>query len=89
MSGLFVDGERIPASHVAFDGCHKFYLIASESHRTEIEGYGYGADDIHPVSELPRLWEGACFLRFIHWADLSDPDVVPQGREHEPVIEFR
>lgn len=32
---------------------------------------GYDSDDIHPVSELPAVWDLTCPLRFISSADLT------------------
>lgn len=85
---LTINGEPVEATHFAFDGCHKLYLIDSSKSHATMSGYGYSAEDIRPVSELAQVWEQTCPLRFIHWADLRSPDVVPQGYETEPVIEW-
>lgn len=85
---LTINGQIVRATHFAYDGCHKIYLIDNAAARSEMAGCGYGGDDILPVSELARVWEQTCPLRFIHWADLRRPDVVPQAYEDEPVIEW-
>ncbi len=83
---LVINGEPIQATHFAYDGCHKIFLIDTSETRRQITGCGYSAADILPVSELARVWQQTCPLRFIHWADLRRPDVVPQAYEAEPVI---
>jgi hypothetical protein len=87
---LKINGEVIAATHFAYDGCHKIYLIGSDADMETMRGYGYGEDssDILPVSELEWAWGDSCSLRFIHWADLHDPDPVSQCYETEPVIEW-
>ena len=84
--GLRINGEDIPATHFAYDGCHKIYLIFTDADRREMEGCGYDASSIYPVSELPTVWEQTCFLRFINSADLRQT-FVEQG-DDEPVIEY-
>jgi len=85
---LLVDGKAVEAQYFAFDGCHKIYLIDSVSAEKEMEGYGYSSRDTFPISKLPWAWEKSCFLRFISWADLRQPDLVPQDRDKDPVIEW-
>ena len=87
MSGMLtINGEVVKATHFAYDGCHKIYLIGSVEDAATMAGYGY--DIILPVSELAATWEETCFLRFINWADLGET-VVPQAYEEEPTIEWR
>jgi hypothetical protein len=89
---LRINGEPVEgAKEFVWDGCHKIYLIFSAEDRKEMSGCGYDLGDLHDVSELPEIWERCCGLRFIHRADLSGPDIVPQqflnedGSEPEPV----
>lgn len=89
MGVLRINGKRVKATHFAYDGCHKIYLIGSATDMAEMMGYGYTGSAIQPVSKLPQTWEDSCFLRFISWADLSLPDAVSQWREDEPTIEYR
>lgn len=85
---LTINGEVVKATHFAYDGCHKIYLIGGVEDMESMLGYGYSQDDILPVSELSRVWSETCFLRFISWADLSE-NVVSQDYEEEPTIEWR
>ena len=85
---MTINGEVVKATHFAYDGCHKIYLIGGVEDMAAMLDYGYGSGDILPVSELARVWEETCFLRFISWADLSG-NVVSQDYEEEPTIEWR
>ena len=76
ISAPTINGTRIIAdaggpegrkTMVAWDGCHKIYLISS-NHLNEIEGSGYKA---YPLEELPRIWKESCELRFISTWDLT------------------
>lgn len=62
----------------AYDGCHKVYLIFTPEDREKMVELGYGESDIFPVSELPRVWDETCSLRFISPADLVGPNFVDQ-----------
>lgn len=93
MSGVLrINGEVVPATHFAYDGCHKFYLIFNDVDMAKMQDYGYGfsLDDswIYEVADLADEWEGSCSLRFISRADLSGDDIVPQGYEVEPLIQW-
>lgn len=78
---LLINGESIPATHFAWDGCHKVYLIGCDADRESMDGYGWSAEAYHPIAELPQAWEDSCALRFISWADLDRPGPVPQFAE--------
>ena len=84
---LTVNGQRIEATHFAWDGCHKIYLIDSPAGHEEIKGWGYEESDIYTISLLPQIWKESCALRFISWADLRPPGVVSQC-DPEPVIRW-
>jgi hypothetical protein len=89
MSGVLrINGTVVDADAFAYDGCHKIYLIFTPADRAAMLdcGYGEGTSSILPVSELPRVWEETCFLRFIARADLRGPELVPQGYDWEPTI---
>ena len=92
MAGILtINGEVVKATHFAYDGCHKFYLIFNSHDMAAMRGYGYGEgeSEILPVSDLADEWAGSCGLRFINRADLSGDDIVPQCYEVEPLIEWR
>jgi hypothetical protein len=91
MSGVLrINGKVVDAEEFAYDGCHKIYLIFTAEDRAAMLGHGYGegTSSILPASELARVWEQTCFLRFISRADLRGPDVVPQGYDWEPIIRW-
>jgi len=58
------------------DGCHKIYLCENDAQFKEMQGYGY--EELCPMSALEKTFDSSCPLRFISWADLRQPDVVPQ-----------
>jgi len=80
---LLINGVEIAATHFAWDQCHKIYLINSQEHRQAMFDNGWSESDIFPVEELPQAWENSCGLRFIEWADLSLPGVVPQFADQD------
>lgn len=62
---LIIDDVEVPASHFAYDGCHKIYLITNEGDLGHMLDQGWPTEDFHPISELPGIWEETCGLRFI------------------------
>ena len=54
---------------VAYDGCHKLYLITTPDESREAIEYGY---EIHPVTNLPKLWDESCSLRFLQFWDVEN-----------------
>lgn len=69
---------------VAFDGCHKIYVVRSPEEYERLKGYGYDDDDLLPASEIHALWLGSCFLRFVNMADLDEhPWVIEQGESDD------
>ena len=59
-----------------FDGCHKIYVCENEEQVAEMKEYGY--EELHPMSAIYATFNNSCPLRFISWADLRTPDIVPQ-----------
>ena len=80
-----INGEEVAATHFAWDGCHKIYLINSTEHREAMDSYGWDASVYHPIDKLPQAWEDSCSLRFISWADLTLPNLVNQFDENVTV----
>jgi len=81
---LRINGKPVPAEGMVFvyDGCHKVYIIDNEEARRRfVDELGWSESDFRHPSELPDVWAETCPLRFIHWGDLRQPDLVPQD-EH-------
>lgn len=82
---VIINDVVVNAEEFAFDGCHKFYLIAGATDKARtywksqlIEQGRYEAGDIYPISCLREKWdECECELRFMNTADLSI-SIVPQ-----------
>ena len=81
MNTLTIDRNDL-GDFVAYDGCHKFYVLADHAEYDEVKSYGY---TIYNIAQLPALWETACFLRFINPWDLKT-DIVPQDRECDTLV---
>lgn len=47
-----------------WDGCHKIYLIESESDWGKCDAYDRA--EMLPMDELPGVWRNTCPLRFIN-----------------------
>ena len=73
---------EIKATAIAYDNCHKIYLITDENEADEARSYGY---ELQPVENLPAIWESACPLRFIEFWDVENlkGNIVPQCRDAE------
>lgn len=64
------------ATSIAWDGCHKIYILMDEQEHQKMIGYGYGDDDsmlvridgdIHFAFGLLQSWyDNSCELKFIH-----------------------
>lgn len=73
-----VQGELDEAKGIAFDGCHKIYILKDNGQVHEMAGYGYGSDGdgshlITSMSMTPaemlttikKWYEDSCALRFV------------------------
>jgi len=58
------------------DGCHKIYLCENKAQFNEMKECGY--EELCPMSALEKTFDSSCPLRFIDWADLHSPEIVPQ-----------
>jgi hypothetical protein len=66
---------------LAFDGCHKIYFLQDEGRERQARDFGY---DIYPSTDLRKLWDASCFLRFVtRWGydndDFAHPLNIEQG----------
>ena len=65
---------------LAFDGCHKIYVMENPQDQEDMFQYGYDRTDFHPASEIRRLINQSCGLVFVHPASLRDaPWDIQQG----------
>lgn len=63
---------------VAFDGCHKIYLLKTEDEKDQCEGLDY---EVYKLSSLKDIYEDSCPLRFIQDWDTSETPLVRQGQK--------
>ena len=81
---ITINGQTSPATEFAWDGCHKIYLLDNG----DADKNGKAGYKVLPVSELQRVWDQSCPLRFINnWA--LDKNYVPQCYEKPVTIEAR
>jgi hypothetical protein len=78
------------AKAIAFDGCHKIYVLMDNEQVAKMTTYGYGDDDgsylltadkmskAEMLDTLERWYDDSCSLRFIHGvstvAEGTDPN---------------
>jgi len=71
-----VRAELDEAKGIAFDGCHKIYILMDHAQVHEMAGYGYGIDDTHLITEqsmtpaemlvtIKKWYEDSCGLEFV------------------------
>ena len=85
------------AKGIAFDTCHKIYVLMDDAQMAEMKGYGYdpllSSDDLTPnemLSTLMEWYENSCPLKFISAVRTvsGDPNdgfttLIPQCAESE------
>ena len=78
---------KIDAESIAYDGCHKIYLITDNNEADEAKSYGY---ELQPVEFLGAIWESACPLRFISFWDVVNlkGNIIPQCRDAEIQVDL-
>lgn len=57
-----VNGIEIKGNLIAYDGCHKIYIIEDEEDEKRAKKLGYL---IYPIKNLQKIYELSCELRFI------------------------
>lgn len=75
---IYKDREyEVKADMLAYDGCHKIYLITDSKDESEAMDYGY---ELWGVNNLPSVWDSTCPLRFIQFWDVENlkGNLVPQ-----------
>lgn len=68
---------------LAFDGCHKIYILRTPADMEDARVSGYNDDDFFPSSEIHALWQESCGLRFVSEWSLEDSRLVIGQEEYE------
>ena len=90
-----VENWLYDAKGIAFDGCHKIYVLMDDEQMALMKEYGYDpliAADTMTIDEmlatLKKWYHNSCMLRFINAVSTNheDPnagfvDLIPQGAE--------
>lgn len=64
---------------IAYDGCHKIYLLNTEDDLTEAGEYGYTT---RPANQIRRTITESCGLVFVQpWSLTEHPWEIEQGTE--------
>lgn len=58
-----VNGREIIGEGIAYDGCHKIYIIEDEKDWQEAQNADY---IVFGLKRLPQIWAESCPLRFIY-----------------------
>lgn len=66
---------NIPGYKIAWDGCHKIYVVATDIDQEEAVSLNY---DLYELEQLPKIWEESCPLKFISPWDLHT-NYIQQG----------
>ena len=82
-----VEESLTNAKAIAFDGCHKIYILLDHAQVDLMAGYGYGYDNdgsflIHAISSSPKemlatikeWYEDSCALRFVDSVETNEED---------------
>lgn len=72
-----INEQKTNAKNFAYDGCHKIYLIEDMTDMENAKKIGY---EIHPITDLEKIWNKSCSLRFINNWKL-DKTFVPQFKK--------
>lgn len=81
--GIEINGRIYSVQNIAYDGCHKIYLLKDNSEVDEAKSLNY--EIFKPTAAILRgIYANSCVLKFINpWG--PGQSIVPQGSE-EPVI---
>lgn len=73
INGMNVEGY----THFIYDGCHKFWLLKSDTLPQNFKDNGWEQSDVYPIDTLPDMFSKSCPLRFIDDAE-THKVIVPQ-----------
>lgn len=72
-----VNGKEVKGKGIAYDGCHKIYILEDEKDEQEAYNMGY---ELYILDILEKIYNDACPLRFIsNWK--LDKSYVKQCEE--------
>lgn len=71
--------KNIEGKAVAYDGCHKIYIIQKQDEIEEAKNCDY---TIYPMEKLEDLYEQSCSLKFVSSWDL-EKKYICQGEKPE------
>lgn len=57
-----VNGRIVNGDKIAYDRCHKIYVLESDDDLKEAKELGY---DIYSIDKLQEIYDESCELRFI------------------------
>lgn len=78
-----INGVKYDYDAVAFDGCHKIYLLKlNETKKAKQAGY-----DVYHIRDLPKIYDDSCPLRFIQSWDLSKT-IIPQCYDKAVIFKY-
>ena len=77
---MIINGISTSATHFAYDGCHKIYLIEDTYDEWKAGQLGY---TIKPIKDIKTTYERSCSLKFIHNFKL-DKTFVKQFEQWDP-----
>ena len=65
---LFINDKEIKGNKFVWDNCHKIYIIESDNDLIDcMEKWGtlVNGTDLFDITEIERIWDKCCFLKFI------------------------
>lgn len=78
------------AKSIAFDGCHKIYVLADDNQTELMKSYGYGENGTELITQATpaemyeqvlEWYANSCYLKFIDLVRTS-----PNGDEFETIV---
>lgn len=60
---MTINGKETNATHFAYDGCHKIYLLEDENDEREARSNEY---EIRPIKQVEKVFHNSCGLQFIN-----------------------
>ena len=79
-----VEAELENAKGIAFDGCHKIYVLFDHQQNHQMAGYGYGFDEgthlitiasttpAEMLTTIKKWYEDSCSLRFVQGVSTNE-----------------